>query len=177
MQWRSGTPQSVCTQGTEMCDGRAQISTFRPFTSSAIEGRRKRVPGFVAAGDGTLVYYFPFGRKSRNAPTFSERQKIQTVTVWKSYGLRIVECRRDYTRWVSTSGHNSQRARLVRLRETVRRKRLVAMPVRVSRGGRVAHESCWSLLWEVMDHPSCTSDFARRTWAAETTRGRPLLPQ
>ena len=83
---------------TEMCDGRAQISTFRPFTSSAIEGRRKRVPGFVAAGDGTLVYYFPFGRKSWNAPTFSERQKIQTVTVWKSYGLRIVECRRDYTR-------------------------------------------------------------------------------
>lgn len=133
--------QMFCTRGTEISNGRAQKSMFRSFTSSAIEGSRKRALESIVSGDAFWVHYFLFKQSKQEcsgARTFFDSQKIQTVTVWKSYGVRIVECRGNYTRWIHASGHNSQRARVVRLREAVGRKSPTVLPVRMSPGVHLA---------------------------------------
>jgi hypothetical protein len=79
----------------EQYDGRFALSHVERLK----EGMT-RVPESIAAGDATWVLHFRFVQKSlecSETPAFSESQKIK-LTVWRSYGIRTGDCRRNYTR-------------------------------------------------------------------------------
>jgi len=83
---------AICsTAESQHADGRAHRWTFRSYACWATEGRRKRVPESIAAGDATWVHHFRFVHNSlecSETPAISESQKIQTYClekVWHPY--------------------------------------------------------------------------------------------